>query len=155
MMEEGLKAGIMVALGTGGLFAIITAFEGTISRAIGPINASLMEHFITGMIAIVFLGVIIKRGDIDLHAVKANLLLVASAGVLVLVAVAGVAYMIPKLGVALGTFTLVFGQLSVAVLIDTFGWLGYEKVPLTPLRVIGILFMIAGIYFILPKSSVN
>ena len=71
----------------------------------------------------------------------------------VLVGVAGVAYVIPKLGVALGTFTLVFGQLIVAMLIDTFGLLGYEKVPFTPIRVVGVLLMVAGIYFILPKTN--
>ena len=54
----------------------------------------------------------------------------------------------PKLGAILLIVCLTAGQLIASVLIDHFGWVGYNIRPLTLSRICGVLCMIAGIYLV-------
>jgi transporter family-2 protein len=152
-MEAGMKIGLLAAVGAGCMFAIVTALEGGVARLVGGINASLYEHFFAGIIAIVAVGVILLRGNMDKDVTISVLPMSAIVGVLVLVSVATIAFAIPRTGVALGNFGLVFGQLLVAIVIDTVGFAGLERVPLTPQRILGLLVMAGGIYLVLPKDG--
>ena len=152
-MVDGLKVGLLAALGAGSLFGVITAIEGAVGRVVGGINSSLFEHFFAGIIAIGILATIFIRGNIDREAALSVLPLSAFGGVLVLVAVAAISFAIPRTGVAVGNFVLVFGQLLIAVIIDTNGFLGIQRIPLTPARIVGLLVMAVGIYLVLPREG--
>ncbi len=43
----------------------------------------------------------------------------------------------------------VAGQLIAAILIDHFGWLGFSVHALSPLRILGVAFLVLGVYLIL------
>lgn len=75
------------------------------------------------------------------------------AGGMVILAVAGVAYALPRVGVAAGTMGILFGQITVAFLIDTIDIAGYDKVPLTLPRLAGLAFMVIGVYLVLPRQG--
>ena len=55
---------------------------------------------------------------------------------------------VPKLGAILLIVCLTAGQLIASVLIDHFGWVGYDIRPLTLSRICGVLCMIVGIYLV-------
>jgi transporter family-2 protein len=152
-MEAGLRFGLIAALIAGGMFAIIVTLEGAISKVVGAINASILEHLFGGSIAFVLFGILLISRRINYGTVKPVLPMSAILGVLVFAAVAVVAFAVPRTGVALGNFAVVFGQLLLAVLIDTIGVGGLERLPLTPQRIIGLLVMIAGIYLVFPKQG--
>jgi transporter family-2 protein len=152
-MEEGLKLGLLAALAAGCMFGCVTALEGSVARVVGGINASLYEHFFAGIIAIVAVGVMFLRGNMEREATLSVLPYSIAVGILVLVSVAAIAFAVPRTGVALGNFALVFGQLLLAIIIDMVGFGGLERVPLTPQRVIGLLVMLGGIYLVLPKNG--
>ena len=152
-MEEGMKIGLFFAVAAGGMFAIITTLEGAVAKVVGGMNASLYEHFVAGIIAIVAIGIMLARGSMDKGAAISVLPMSAIVGVLVLGAVAAIAFAIPRTGVTVGNFGLVFGQLVFAIVIDTIGIGGLERVPLTPQRIIGLVVMAAGIYMVMPKNG--
>lgn len=54
----------------------------------------------------------------------------------------------PKLGAAMLVACLVCGQLTGALIIDQFGIAGYPQRPITPLRIVGVLLLIAGVIVI-------
>ncbi|MHC5026512.1 MAG: DMT family transporter [Planctomycetota bacterium] len=54
----------------------------------------------------------------------------------------------PLLGAALLIACFVLGQLSSSVLIDHFGWIGYETRPLSMVRLLGIGLLLAGVLLI-------
>ncbi|MEM8834325.1 MAG: DMT family transporter [Planctomycetota bacterium] len=54
----------------------------------------------------------------------------------------------PKLGAAMLVACLVCGQLTGALLIDQFGIAGYPQRPITPMRLVGVLLLIAGVIVI-------
>jgi uncharacterized membrane protein YdcZ (DUF606 family) len=56
-------------------------------------------------------------------------------------------------GVTAGNMAILFGQIAIAVLIDTLGFGGYEKVPLNLPRIAGLVFMIVGVYLVLPRQG--
>jgi transporter family-2 protein len=51
----------------------------------------------------------------------------------------------PKLGVVLTGALMMFGQVSMGMAIDAFGWFETTPIPFSPLRLIGCLFVCAGI----------
>jgi transporter family-2 protein len=54
----------------------------------------------------------------------------------------------PRLGVATLTALLIAGQLTAALLVDHFGWLGLPRHPVSALRLLGALCLGAGVLLI-------
>lgn len=50
----------------------------------------------------------------------------------------------PRLGVATTVALLIAGQLAAALVTDHFGWFGVPERPLSPLRVVGAVCLLAG-----------
>lgn len=148
-----MSLGVFAAIFAGATFGTLTAIEGSIARSIGPVNASLVEHMAAGVLSVLALLVVFSRSGLTFGEVRSVLPLAGFAGILVIVAVAGIAYSLPKIGVAAGNIALVFGQMAVAIAVDTFGIGGYERIPLTGSRIIGLLLLAAGVYLVLPRNA--
>ncbi|WP_285767066.1 DMT family transporter [Peribacillus sp. SI8-4] len=77
-----------------------------------------------------------------------------SSGVLGVVLVYCIMQAIRLLGPAYAICVVLVAQLTMAVLIDTFGWFGFAKIPFSINKLIGISIMLAGIIvFKLKKKS--
>ncbi len=152
-MEAGMRLGLIVAVAAGGMFAIIVTFEGAVARVVGGFNASVLEHLFSGTIAVVALGILLARKSVEWESIRPVIPLSIVLGFMVFAAVAMISFAVPHTGVALGNFSLVFGQLVLAVLIDTVGFGGLERVPLSPQRIIGLMVMLLGIYLVFPKNG--
>ncbi|MCJ7733224.1 MAG: DMT family transporter [Anaerolineales bacterium] len=152
-MQQRMNLGVMVAALTGGVFGVVTTVEGYISRSVGAINASLIEHVFAAMIAVPAVIILVLRGNLTWDNTREILPISAVAGVLVIVAVAGVAYAMPRTGVAAGNMAMLFGQIAIAVIIDTIGVAGFDKVPFTLPRIGGLVLMVIGVYLVLPRQS--
>ena len=152
-MQQRMRLGVMVAAVTGGVFGVVTTVEGYISRSVGAINASLIEHVFAAMVAVPAVIYLFARGSLTWDNTREIMPISAIAGVLVIVAVAGVAYAMPRTGVAAGNMAMLFGQMAIAIIIDSIGIAGYDKVPFTLPRIAGLVLMIVGVYLVLPRSS--
>jgi transporter family-2 protein len=152
-MLQRLNSGVGVAAITGAVFGVVTAIEGVIGRTIGAVNASLLEHAIAGLISIPAIVILLTSRRLDWEDTRSVLPLSAVVAVLVIAAVAGVAYSMPRIGVTAGNMALLFGQMGIVLLIDTFGIGGYPRVPLSLPRIAGLLLMVAGIFLVLPRDS--
>jgi bacterial/archaeal transporter family-2 protein len=152
-MQQRINLGVFVAAIAGGVFGLVTTLEGAVARSVGAINASLLEHMFAGFIAIPAVIILFLRGKMTWNITRPILPIAALLGIFVLVAVAGIAYAMPRVGVTAGNMALLFGQIAVAVLIDTIGLLGYERVPLSLPRIVGLILMVIGIYLVLLKQS--
>ena len=51
----------------------------------------------------------------------------------------------PKLGAATLVALILAGQAVASLLVDHFGWVGFEEQPITPLRVVGVLLLAGGV----------
>lgn len=152
-MQGRMSLGVIIGAITGGVFGVVTTIEGAVARSVGAINASLIEHFFAAFIAVPAVIFLFLRGNMTLDNTRSVLPISALAGVLVLVGVAGVAYTMPRIGVTAGNMAMLFGQMAIAVVIDLIGVGGYEKVPLTLPRILGLVLMVVGTYLVLPREG--
>jgi transporter family-2 protein len=152
-MLKQFNIGVLVGAITGGVFGVVTTIEGAVARVVGAVNASLIEHVFAAMIAIPAVIYLFARGNLTWDNTRGILPVSAVAGVLVLVAVAGVAFSMTRAGVTAGNMALLFGQMVIAVLIDTMGWGGYERVPLNFSRIAGLVLMVIGVYLVMPRDA--
>lgn len=56
--------------------------------------------------------------------------------------------LIPRIGATATLTAIVLGQLLLALLIDHFGWLSSPKIEISLLRVVGVLFLLLGAFFL-------
>ena len=151
-MSNEYLLGLLTALATGIAFAFISLFEGTLGKALGAVNATILEHLFSGGISLLLLLALAKSASPSPEMTREYLPLAALLGLLVFVAVTGIAFAFPRIGLATGTFVLVFGQITTAAALDAVGFGGYERIPITLPRLVGIGLMAAGVYFVLPKQ---
>jgi transporter family-2 protein len=152
-MQEGLSLGLLVAVATGFVFAVVTTIEGAMARIVGAMNASLLENLAAGLISAVSIAILFSLKKIPWDAVQRVAPWATIAGVLVIIAVAGIGYALPRIGVGAGNLALVFGQIALAVVIDAVGIGSFERIPLSLTRVLGLLLMGVGTYLVLPKQG--
>jgi len=58
----------------------------------------------------------------------------------------------PRFGVANAVSFVLLGQLIAMSFIDHFGFVGAQQYALTPKRIIGLFFMVVGVFMVLSKS---
>ncbi len=58
--------------------------------------------------------------------------------------VAGMTWAIGRVGIAAATTALLVGQMAVAMLADHFGLFGLSRIPITPVRLMGIVLLLIG-----------
>lgn len=62
--------------------------------------------------------------------------------------VASTIILAPRLSVATMNGLIVAGQLLMSLVIDHFGWFGFPHHPITLLRVLGVLLILAGVWLV-------
>jgi bacterial/archaeal transporter family-2 protein len=152
-MQQRFNLGVIVAALSGSVFGVVTSIEGFIGRSVGAISASLIEHAVAALIAVPAVVFLFMRGTLTWDNTKSIVPASAVVAVLIIVAVAGVAYSMPIVGVAAGNMAMLFGQMTLAILIDTMGIGGYDKVPLSLPRIAGLILMVVGVYLVLPRQG--
>ena len=53
-----------------------------------------------------------------------------------------------RLGAATFVACIILGQLASSVLLDHYGWAGFEQHPVSGMRLVGLALLAAGVYFI-------
>ena len=137
-------------------YIIFVIFGGAAAAVQAPINAGLGKRigvletglwsFSSGMVLLLVLTLLLGKGQFAavLTAPKWQLL----GGVLGVIAVCSMIVSAPPLGVGLAMVCILFGQITIAIVIDSLGLFGAEVVPLDYNRIIGILLMFVGIIFV-------
>ena len=72
-------------------------------------------------------------------------------GIFVLFYVLSIAWVAPDFGVGNAIAFVLLGQLTAMATIDQFGLLGASQNSLTPLRIIGLILMAIGVFFVVRK----
>ncbi len=71
--------------------------------------------------------------------------LLLTAGLLGASLVFAIAWLIPQVGAAAVMITLLAGQVVGGLLMSHYGWLGSPVEPVTPMKLLGVAIMIAGV----------
>jgi len=141
MSSSGASALLAFAAGVAGATQI--AVQGRLGGRVGTVEAVATAAVVGTTIALVTLLVVrgSLRGIADAAGGPKWQLLggVASVFIVLSITVAG-----PRIGVVATTAFVIAAQLSMATIIDRYGWFGLEAVPVAWPRVLGIVLLFAG-----------
>jgi bacterial/archaeal transporter family-2 protein len=141
MSWSGGAALLAFAAGVGGATQI--AVQSRLGDRVGTLEAVATASVVGGVIALATLLVV--RGSLGgiVDAVggpKWQLLGgVMSVFIVLTITVSG-----PRIGVVATTAFLIAAQLSFATLIDRYGWFGVQTVPVSAVRLVGIVLLVTG-----------
>lgn len=136
---------ILLPVLAGALLTVQAAVNGSLGRKAGSEIATLVSFFM-GTVA---LGVVLLfwggGGLGKLFQVPHWQLLALVWGVMFVFLVVLV---VPKIGVVVTTVLVIVGQLGVSMVVDRFGLFGNAVIPFGGKRLVGMLLMLAALYFI-------
>jgi transporter family-2 protein len=141
-----------LALITGGLIPVQAATNAAFSKSIGnPLITGLMV-FVIGLIAMTVI--------VALRGARAPLNTFATVpwygylgGLIVPTYVVMITIITPRIGLGNAIALILTGQIIAAVLIDQFGWFNTTVRHIDAGRLMGVAFMICGIYLVMRKGS--
>ena len=148
MSSTGLAA--TVALGAGLAGAMQVAVQGRLGDRVGSLEAMVTATVIGGALAIALL-LVVRRSLAGVGEAVEGPKWQLLGGVFGIAIVFGITFAAPRIGVVATTAFLIAAQLSLAALIDRFGWFGVERVAVTWPRVVGIVFLAVGAALVLRR----
>ncbi len=139
---------LLTAIFAGILIPLQAALNAKMARAIGdPIYASLIS-FGVGTVTLFIYSLITKVNLASIHQAGNVHWSVWIAGVIGALYVTAVIILAPKIGATLTFGLVIAGQLTIALALDHYGWLGLSVHPINWPRIGGILFIAVGVVLI-------
>lgn len=154
-MNSSMTLGLIVALGAGIAIGLQGLFTNITGQMLGPVRGGLAIHMagsIVGAGMVVF--VMMTNPNLQAVTITPRVILFAflggTAGMVILM---GIAFSFPRIGQVAGQSALLFAQMAVAILVDTFALAGGDPLPLDWRRILGLVVIALGTYLLLPQQS--
>lgn len=142
-MSAGTATAVSLSLVAGLAGAIQVAVQAQLQVRVGNMGALATASLIGGALALVVL-LLAERSLRPLgEAIGAppwHLL----GGVMSVIIILSITVAGPKIGVVATTGIIVAAQFALGTVIDRFGWMGVERIPLSPSRVAGLVLLAVG-----------
>ena len=139
---------LLVCLVAGALMPLQAGVNAQLARWVGhPVVASLVS-FAVGTLALLAYGAVLRPQLPTPGSLAAAPWWVWGGGLLGAVFVTAAAAFAPRLGAATFISVTIAGQVLVSVLLDHFGAVGFAERPVTPLRLLGALLLVAGVLMV-------
>jgi len=155
-MNTTMTMGLIVALGAGIAIGLQGLFTNVTGQMLGPLRGGVAIHvagtFVgAGMILLVML---LSPNLLPAVTITPRTLIFATlAGTAGMFILMGIAFSFPRIGQVAGQGALIFAQMAVAVVIDTFALAGGDPIPLDWRRLLGLLVLALGTYLLLPQQT--
>jgi len=141
-MSKFISLPYLIAAISGIAMAIQGTMNSSLSQKTSLLSATLVVHLIGSIVALV--AVLAWRTPLLKYNWVSVPWYLYLGGILSVLIVGLVAVSIPKVGVCNATTAIIIGQVSMAVLIDHFGWFGISRLPWNPSQLLGIALFAAG-----------
>lgn len=144
---------LTIAFLCGTLIPVHAGMNAALSRGIGnPIFATIFS-FCVSFICLIGLLSILRPNTPSMISLSTTPAWAWLAGVVGIIYVIGTMIIAPKLGASTFIATVIAGQMTMALIIDHFGLLGFEDKSINLERLVGIIFVIVGVIIIQAKNS--
>ena len=139
---------IALAFTAGILTSIQPAINAALGKHIGVFEAALVS-FLVGLAVLTVIIAIGRRGSI--LAARGMPLIYFTGGLMGVIAVSTMIVVVPRVGSGIGMITVLSGQMLMAALIDAFGLLGVEKIPIRTNRIVGLILLFVSMGLIIGR----
>jgi bacterial/archaeal transporter family-2 protein len=142
------NAAVLVAGVIGGVLAAQAPLNSQLGRTVGGLQASVVALCISFLCVLALaaltdgVGGIRRIGDAPWHVA-------IGGGLIGALYVGSIVWTVRALGAGGLTAVTIAGQLSIAVLIDHFGWLNVERSPVTISKIAGIALLALGTWLVI------
>ncbi len=138
---------IASAIAVGTVIPLQTAFNSRVGQLTSPLWAACVS-FWGGTLAIT--AIVIARGGIKQHIENMSILPIYyfSGGLLGVLFVTTASFVTPRIGVATMLMSGLVGQLMMSTFLDHVGAFSGRVIPISPWRVVGIIFVFIGVLLI-------
>ncbi|MCW2984953.1 MAG: hypothetical protein JWR63_2523 [Conexibacter sp.] len=144
-MDRGVAAVAMVV--AGGFIALQSPINSHLGRAVGAIQGAFVS-FAIGTAVLLVASLAARGGLAQVGAARSVSWVYLTGGILGAGYVTTALLSVRSLGTGGVIAATIAGELSVAVLIDQFGWFGVAQHTITPLRVAGIALLGLGVLLV-------
>ncbi len=141
---------IVLAIIGGAALSIQAALNGRLGSNVGVFKSAFLTFSVGAVVTALLIFFFEPKHAVTLLDVPKWQLLGALCGVpyIVIMVVA-----VQRIGTAVATVAVIFGQLSMSVLIDNFGWFGNEAISLSVSRMGALVCLAIALYFIYASSK--
>ena len=152
-MKLSIITGAIVALLTGIAIATQSTITSRVGAQIGDIKTGLLTNTLGGLAAGTLMLIwLIREGPQTWKLPTAAVGITAISGILGILIITGISFSLQRAGIAAGLASVIFGQLILSTIIDSFGLGGTAPIPLSGARILGLISIGFGVYLLLPKS---
>lgn len=152
-MKTSIIIGAIGALLTGMAIGTQATITSRLGSLIGDVRTGLFTNFIGGVIAgLLVLALFIRDGSQVWKIPGLIYGLIALSGLLGIFIITGISFSLQRAGIAAGLATVIFGQLVLSTIIDSFGIGGVEPVPFSMQRLLGLVAIAIGVFLLLPRN---
>ena len=140
-----------LALGIGVAMAIQTALNTQLRSYLhSPLQAAFLS-FLVGTILLALMVLLQNQPKPSLQQLSQIPWFLWLGGFLGVYAISLSIYTAPRLGFLTLSGLIIFGQLAMSLLLDHFGWLGTEKMPVNWQRLLGAIIIFVGVLLTLQR----
>ena len=142
-MSSGSAFAVVLALSAGMAGSVQAAVMGKLGDRVGVVEALAFSTVVA--VAIGLTALLVVRHSLDgITAAGRQPWWLWTGGALSAFIVLAITVGPPRIGVTATVAVVIAGNLVSAALIDQFGWLGNERIPLDWTRVLGLVLLAAG-----------
>ncbi|ELV2794755.1 DMT family transporter [Enterobacter ludwigii] len=141
---------IMLAVCGGATLSIQAAINGQLGSSVGVFKSAFLTFSVGALVTALLIFFFEPKQAVTLMDVPKWQLLGALFGVpyIVIMVLA-----VQRIGTAVATVAVIFGQLTMSMLIDSFGWLGNAVIPFSLSRLGAIVCLAIALIFIYLSSK--
>lgn len=141
---------ILLAIFGGAMLSVQAAINGQLGSKLGVLKTAFLTFSVGALITALLIFFFEPKYAVTLLDVPKWQLLGALCGVpyIVIMVIA-----VQRIGAAVATVAVIFGQLTMSMLIDNFGWLGNEAIPFSMYRLSAIICLGIALYFIYSSNK--
>jgi transporter family-2 protein len=143
---------IVLAIIGGSMLSIQAAINGQLGSQVGVFKSAFLTFAVGALITALLIFFFEPKQTVTLIDVPKWQLLGAMFGVpyIVIMVLA-----VQRIGTAIATVAVIFGQLTMSMLIDNFGWLGNQSISFSMSRLGAILCLGIALFFIYSSNKVK
>lgn len=143
---------ILLAVVGGATLSVQAAINGQLGSNVGVFKCAFLTFSLGALITALLIVFFEPKHALSLMDVPKWQLLGALCGVpyIVIMVLA-----VQRIGTAVATVAVIFGQLTMSILIDNFGWLGNEKITFSMSRLGAVMCLGIALFFIYSSSKRN
>jgi transporter family-2 protein len=142
-MSAGTTVAVALTVAAGSGTSVQAAVMGRLGDRIGTIEAVGFSVLVAATIGVAVL-LIARRSLAGISAGLHEPVWLWAGGALSAFIVLSITVATPRIGVTAVAAILIAGQLLSAAAIDRFGWFGFDRIPLSWPRILGIALLAAG-----------